>query len=116
MPLDRRPLQLKIRVLAKPGMITSQEDLLEIIQNAVIMQYIPPGVKIVWMDWKKGEGGEANEGRITEDLANELRAFWHAINHKGTTTDFKAVPPTPRKSRKTKGRAGKRPRRPKGGH
>lgn len=114
MPLDKRPLQLKIRVLARPGKITSEQDLLDILEMAWLTETVPEGVRILWIDWKKGEGGEANEGKITADLAKEIRAFWHAISGKTTTTDFKAVPPAPRKSRKAPRKKGKRPRGGKG--
>lgn len=117
---DTRPLQLKIRVLARPGIIESEADLLNVIEQAALTRFVPEGVRILWIDWKKGEGGEANEGHITEDLASELRAFWNAINGQKTTLDVKEIPPAPRPRhrRKPGGKRGRRKpaRRSKGGH
>lgn len=118
MPRDTRPLQLKIRVVARKGIIESEADLLNVIEQAALTRFVPEGVRILWIDWKKGEGGEASEGHITEDLASELRAFWNAINGKKTTLDVKEIPATPRPRRRRKSSRGRGPgkpaRRPKG--
>lgn len=115
MPRDTRPLQLKIRVVARKGLIESEADLMNVIEQVALTRFVPLGVRILWLDWKKGEGGEANEGRITEDLATELRAFWNAINGKGTTTDFAVLPPAPRPRRRRKSGRGRKRGKPSRG-
>lgn len=75
--LDPRVLQLKIRVRAPKG--TTREELLAAIEDAALTRVLAPGFTVHWIDWRKGEGGTANEGRITQALADELHAFYFAL-------------------------------------
>lgn len=102
---DQRPLQIKIRVTARRGMIQSQEDLIAILQETVTTRRVPDGVTIHWIDWQKGMGGKANSGRIEGDLADQLESFWFAIAHEDSEVALKKVAAARRK--------GKPPRRGK---
>lgn len=113
MPKDPRPLQIKIRVTARKGMIQSQEDLIAILQETVSTRTVPDGVTIHWIDWQKGTGGKANSGRIDHDLAGQLEAFWFAIAHEDSEVALKKVEVESRKSRK---RVGGKSSSPKTGH
>lgn len=106
---DPRPLQIKIRVTARKGLIKSQEDLIAILQETVTTRRVPEGVTLHWIDWQKGTGGKANSGRIEGDLADQLEAFWFAIAHEDSTVALKKVAATRRKGR-PKRRVGKRVR------
>lgn len=97
---DPRPLQIKIRVTARKGMIQSQEDLIAILQETVTTRIVPDGVTIHWVDWQKGEGGSANSGRIeSAKLADELQAFWFAIAHEDSEVALQKVASTRRKGK-----------------
>lgn len=108
MAKDSRPLQLKIRVTARKGLIQSQEDLLAILQDTVTFRQVPEGVTIHWIDWQKGTGGKANSGRIDSDLADQLEAFWFVIAHEDSTVALKKVAASRRARGSKRGR--KRPR------
>jgi hypothetical protein len=109
---DPRPLQIKIRVTARKGMIQSQEDLIAILQETVSTRVVPDGVVIHWIDWQKGMGGKANSGRIDSDLAQQLEAFWFAIAHEDSEVALKKVEIESREGRK---RVGRKPSSPKTG-
>jgi len=108
---DPRPLQIKIRVTARKGLIRSQEDLIAILQQTVATRVVPDGVVIDWIDWQKGTGGKANSGRIERDLADQLEAFWFAIAHEDSEVALKKVAATRRASKPSRGR---KPKSPKG--
>jgi len=74
---DIRPLQLKIRVVLTQRMTKDQARAL--LERAVSSGVVPPGIEIRWIDWRKGEHGQANTGRIPEPVHDELRAFYGAI-------------------------------------
>lgn len=103
---DPRPLQLKIRVTARKGLIKSRGDLLGVIEHVIQTGLVPDGVVIHWMDWKKGEGGEAHEGRIDRNLAKELQAFWGALAAADSTLHLL-------RPKDTGGKGGRRPQSPR---
>lgn len=82
--LDTRPLQLKIRITARRGLIRSREDLIDLIDHVRETHDVPKGVTIHWIDWRKGTGGQADGGRITNEIAEALEKFWLAIAHEDT--------------------------------
>ena len=84
--MDPRRLQLKIRVTARKGIIKAKEDLIDAIESTIATGVVPEGITIHWIDWRKGEGGEAGEGHITANIAKELEAFWLAVSHDDTET------------------------------
>jgi hypothetical protein len=84
--IDQRPLQVKIRVTARKGLIKTKQDLLDLIESTISTGNVPEGVTIHWIDWKKGTGSKANEGHITDEIAKELEAFWLAVSHEDTKT------------------------------
>lgn len=110
---DPRPLHIKIRLAARKGMIKSQEDLIGIMQDIIESRVVPEGVVIHWIDWKKGKGGTANEGRITRDIANAIEDFWWSIVHEDSQVEIKKLASARRKSGpKARGK----PAGPEGGH
>lgn len=88
---DPRPLQVKIRVTARKGMIKNEEDLIAIVQGIIESRVVPAGVTVHWIDWKKGTGGRANEGRIEANIADALEDFWFAIIHEDAELALKKV-------------------------
>lgn len=103
---DPRPLQIKIRVTARKGLIQSQEDLIAIVRDTIADRVVPDGVTIHWVDWQKGTGGKANAGRITGDIAEALELFWDAITSEDSQVALQKVASPRRASRPT--RRGKR--------
>ncbi len=110
---DPRPLQIKIRVTARKGMIRSQEDLIVILQETVTTRRVPDGVTLHWIDWQKGTGGKANSGRLERDLADQLESFWFAIAHEDSEVALTKVASARRAS---KPRGKRKPKRPKARH
>lgn len=98
--IDPRSLQLKIRVRARKGLITSKEDLIDAIESTIATGIVPDGIEIHWIDWRKGEGSSSKSGRLTDELATELAAFWLAISHEDTATLLRRVRERKAKSRK----------------
>lgn len=85
--LDRRPLQLKIRVVTTTPQTAETTRLL--LHRAIETGIVPPGIEIRWLDWEKGEHGRANRGRMTSRLRKALRDFYGAIT--GGDTRFERV-------------------------
>lgn len=79
--IDPRPLQLKIRISARKGLIQTREDLLDLIESAIATHEVPEGVVIRWIDWKKGTGGKVRSGHIEEEVVKALEEFWLAVSH-----------------------------------
>lgn len=110
---DPRPLQIKIRVTARKGLIKSQEDLIAILQETVTTRRVPDGVTLHWIDWQKGTGGKANSGRLDHDLADQLESFWFAIAHEDSEVALTKVASARRASKPSRGRE---PKGSKGRH
>jgi hypothetical protein len=90
-------------------MIQTREDLLDLIETIIDEGYVPEGVTIHWIDWKKGTGGKANEGRIAANVAQELQAFWLAVSHQDAKIFLKRLEAKGRARRQRKGRVPQRP-------
>lgn len=87
--VDPRTLQLKIRVRAPKG--TPRDDVLRVLLAAAESGVLPAGYTLHWIDWRKGTEGHVNAGRLTRDLATELRAFVSALTDPHTHTDVNRV-------------------------
>lgn len=99
---DTRPLHLKMRVRILRRM--SQAQMLALVERAIASGVVPPGIEIRWIDWQKGEGRYANEGRLPDPVLDELRA-WYGIMQKGAVRVAPVKPAGPqRRKRGARGR------------
>jgi hypothetical protein len=87
--IDRRRLQLKIRVLAPKG--TPKDVVIDTMLAAAERGILPKGYQIRWIDWEKGEEGTANAGKLSTHLAQELHGFFLALSDPKTRLKVKAV-------------------------
>ena len=62
-------------------MIKTREDLIDLIETIIEREFVPEGVTVHWVDWRKGTGGKANAGHITAEVVQALKDFWLAITH-----------------------------------
>lgn len=81
--VDPAVLHLKIRVVLTRPM--TQDAALALMQEAVETGVVPDGIEVRWIDWEKGGGGRARAGRLSQDVAAALEAFYGAIASSGQT-------------------------------
>ena len=74
---DPRRLHLKLRVILTRAMTAETARLL--LDQAVTTGIVPPGIRLEWLDWQKGDGGSARGGRLSPVRRAELRAFYGAM-------------------------------------
>lgn len=80
--IDPRPLHLKIRVILTRPMTQAQARAL--MERAIESGVVPPGIKLSWLDWAKGQGGTASTGTLDPVTRKALRDFYGAMT-KGET-------------------------------
>lgn len=78
---DRRPLMVKIRVVAREAM--PRRELLRRVEETIRTGMVARGIEIHWLDWAKGKPGRAHEGRVDGAALEELQKFYAAINKAG---------------------------------
>lgn len=81
--VDARRLHLKLRVVLTRGMRASTARAL--VEQAVETGVVPPGISILWMDWRKGTGGSANSGMVMETVMRRALRGFHAALTEGET-------------------------------
>lgn len=79
---DPRKLHLKLRVIVTKAMPVEVARLL--VRRAIETGDIPSGIELRWIDWAKGEEGQATEGTLTRRLRKALGDFYGALT-KGQT-------------------------------
>lgn len=76
--VDSRRLHLKLRVVLTHAM--RAETARALVDQAVDTGIVPPGIDILWLDWRKGQGGTARSGEIMHsDMRKALRGFHAAL-------------------------------------
>jgi hypothetical protein len=51
-----------------------------LVQQAVETGIVPPGIDILWLDWRKGDGASATSGEVMpENVRSALRRFYAAL-------------------------------------
>ena len=78
--VDRRPLYVKIIVIAREAWPISEHE--RVVRLAIKGGAVQPGFKLLYADWEKGR--EMNSGRITRQVAIELLNFYGALRHPNT--------------------------------
>lgn len=81
--VDPAVLHLKIRVILTRPM--TQDAALALMMEAAETGVVPDGIEVRWIDWEKGGSGRARSGRLTQDVAAALEAFYGAIASSGPT-------------------------------
>lgn len=87
MPLDRRRLHLKIRVVTTRPMSATTARLL--FERAAMTGIVPPGIELHGIDWSKGRLSDRIRGG--RPIRRALRDFLAALVHSGTSTRFALV-------------------------
>ncbi len=67
---------LKVRIVADKR--ASKEEILQATIRAARTGFVPKGFRVRWIDWEKGEEGQAS-GRITKEVQTQLQLFLGAI-------------------------------------
>lgn len=76
--VDARRLHLKLRVVLTRSM--RAETARALVAQAVETGIVPPGIDILWLDWRKGDGGSATSGEVMpDDMRAALRRFYAAL-------------------------------------
>jgi hypothetical protein len=75
---DLRPLRITMRIVVTKRM--TARVCRALLDRAVQTGHVPAGIEIHWLNWEKGEGGEAQEGTVLpSDLRRSLDRFYGAI-------------------------------------
>lgn len=87
---DKRPLHLKIRVLAPKG--ATRNDVLRVVKRAASTGFLEAPYQLRWLDWTKGSSGRASSGHIEPLMQEQLESFALAMEAMG---NLRAAPVTP---------------------